>query len=92
MKVYYFNDEKHDIHIQVQSETRLPDGSLLYSSKYVVVSANNGKFIEFDAPEGAIPYIKRWETRQCLIGFLHNETALLMEEADAHHSAQDGQD
>lgn len=92
MKVYYFNDEYKDINIQVQFQTKLPDGSLLYGSKYVTVPARNAKIIEFDAPQGAIPYIKRWETRQCLIGYLDKETAEAMEEADVHHSVQDDQD
>jgi hypothetical protein len=77
MKVYYFNDEKIPITIQVNSCS-----SKGYSTDYVRLKPLEGKVIEFDAPEGSIPYIKRWETRQILVSYLRADSELLL----SHHN------
>ena len=78
MKVYYFNDERKDIVIQVQSQT--------VQSEYITVPAGQGKILELDAPEGSIPFVKRWETRQCLVSYLPKKIAEAMEEDDARRN------
>ena len=82
MKVYYFNDEIVPVTIQVNAfalkEHRID---------YVIVNALESKVIEFDAPEDAIPYIKRWENRQILVSYLRADSELLL----SHRSEQDDQ-
>jgi len=73
MKVYYMNDEKVPVTVQVNGKPKnTPEWDHI---KYERFQPQEGRVIEFDAPEGSIPYIKRWETRQILITYIDEQVA-----------------
>jgi len=82
MKVYYFNDENVPVTIQVNNWQR--DPMKWDHIEYVTIQPQNAKLIILDAPEGSIPYLKRWETRQTLLTYLPASSELL--------SRRDGED
>lgn len=75
MKVYYFNDENVPVKIQVNNWQR--DPMKWDHIEYEVIPAQSGRILEVDAPEGSIPYLKRWETRQVLLTYLPANSELL---------------
>lgn len=75
MKVYYYNDEKQPVVVQVNGQLRPspmnPRG--MPSIDYTTLKPQEGKLFDIDAPEGAIPWIKRWETRAVLLSYVQPE-------------------
>ena len=76
MKIYYFNDEKEPVMIRLIGA--LPD----CTNTYVELQPMQGRTFEIvDAPEGSIPFVKRWSTRIVLLSYIsepksdHNETS-----------------
>ena len=72
MKIYYMNDENQVVTIQVNGQLR-PSPTNPYGEPTIDVfrlKPQEGRMFEVDAPEGAIPWIKRWETRVVLLTYL----------------------
>lgn len=77
MNIYYLNDEKHVVTIQVNGQLR-PSPTNPYGEPTIDVfrlQPQEGKMFFVDAPEGAIPWIKRWETRVVLLTYIRAEEA-----------------
>ena len=71
MKIYYNNDEHKTVTIRVISEPKnIMDQDFI---RYETFKANEARVIELDAPEGSIPYVKRWESGQILVTYLRVE-------------------
>lgn len=71
MKVYYYNDEKQNVTVQVNGQLR-PSPTNPYGEptiEYFVLKPNESKLFYVDAPEGSIPYLKRWENRHVLLTY-----------------------
>ena len=73
------NDENKPITVQVNGQLR-PSLTNPYgepSIEYFILKPQESKVFEIDAPEGSIPYLKRWETRQILLTYLPADSELL---------------
>jgi len=84
MKVYYFNDESVPVTIQTISIPELNSNNPypLPDVKYEVLNPAQGKVFEFEAPDGTIPFIKRWNRHNMvLISYILAETISLLEES-----------
>lgn len=76
MEIYYFNDEQKPVTVQVNGQVR-PDPNNKYGSPtidYFTLQPQQGKLFFVDAPEGSIPWVKRWETRVVLLTYLGPES------------------
>lgn len=51
MKIFYFNDEDRIITVQLNTSD---------ITGYETLQPHTGKLFTIDAPEGAIPWIKKW--------------------------------
>jgi hypothetical protein len=79
MKVYYFNDENRPLNIKVQP---MPTGEVPMQDvniEYHLLEPQKGQMFEFTAPEGSIPYIKRWNQFILLITYLPAEAIQSLE-------------
>jgi hypothetical protein len=75
MKIYYLNDEHKTVTIQVNHQLQ-PSPTNPYGEpkiEYFRLEPQQSKMFEIDAPEGAIPYVKRWENRIVLLSYLPAE-------------------
>jgi hypothetical protein len=86
MKIYYFNDEKQPVTIQVNGQLRPPSINKYGDPQieYFTLKPLEARVFEVDAPEGAIPYVKRWENRFVLLSYLQADSELL-----SHRSGKD---
>jgi len=78
MKVYYMNDEKETVLVQVNGQLR-PSNVNPYgepSVEYFSLQPQESRIFDIDAPEGSIPYVKRWESRHVLLTYLSKESPL----------------
>jgi hypothetical protein len=79
MKIYYFNDEKQPVTIQVNGQLR-PSATNKYGDpqiEYFTLKPLEARVFDVDAPEGSIPYVKRWESRMVLLSYLQADSELL---------------
>ena len=79
MKIYYFNDEKQPVTIQVNGQLR-PSATNKYGDpqiEYFTLNPLEARVFDVDAPEGSIPYVKRWESRMVLLSYLQADSELL---------------
>ena len=83
MKIYFFNDQKESIVVQVNHQNRPsstnPHGDL--SINYYQLDAQVGRAFDVDAPEDSIPYVKNWG-KYVLLSYIR-ESALLEQIGDA---------
>lgn len=63
-KMCIFNDLQKLMHLQIQEA----DGS-----RYEIVYQANAVMIEYELPEGTVPYFKVWATGQALLSFIDSE-------------------
>ena len=72
MKIYYFNDEKQTVTVQVNGQLRPsefnPHGEP--SIEFFNLQPQEARTFIIDAPEGTIPYVKRWENRMVLLSYV----------------------
>jgi hypothetical protein len=62
MEIYYLNDEKTPITIQVNGQPK-PHPEMPYgeaNNEFFTLQPAEGRLFYVDAPEGSIPYVKRW--------------------------------
>ena len=71
MKVYYFNDESTDLIVRVQDMVNNTYGYILHPQR--------GQLFEFVAPDGSIPFIKKWNNSILLITYLPAESVAQFE-------------
>jgi hypothetical protein len=79
MKIYYFNDEKQPVTIQVNGQLR-PSSTNKHGDpqiEYFILDPLEARVFNVDAPEGSIPYVKRWENRFVLLSYLQADSELL---------------
>lgn len=63
MQIYYMNDEKKEIVVQVNGQLK-PSPRNTYGEptiEYFKLQPTESKVFFVDAPEGSIPYVKKWE-------------------------------
>lgn len=71
MKIYYLNDEHKPVTIQVNGQLK-PSPTNPYGEpniEYFILQSQEGRLFDIDAPEGAIPWVKRWENRVVLLSY-----------------------
>lgn len=77
MKLYYMNDEKSSVVIQVNGQLRPsefnPHGEP--SIEFFTLQPGEARTFFIDAPEDSIPYVKRWENRLVLLSYVDLEFA-----------------
>lgn len=61
MKVYYVNDQQAPVTVRVVD---VKDNTL------TTLSPLKAQTFEFDAPEGAVPYVKRWSNNTVLLSYI----------------------
>lgn len=75
MKAYYLNDRKIPITVQVNGQLRPsprnPHGEPLI--EYFKLQPQEGRLFDIDAPEGAILWVKAWETGTVLLTYVRPE-------------------
>ena len=64
MKIYYVNDESVPVTI------RLIGPAPECVNTYTTLRPQEGRMFEFDAPEGAVPYVKRWNNNIVLLSYI----------------------
>lgn len=57
MKIYYFNDTKHNQFVSLND----------FHQPFKVLQKGSGEFFEIELKEGESPFIKVWENGQVLI-------------------------
>ena len=62
MKIYYMNDENTTVQVRVIDDK----GENTHHS----LGPHSGQEFEFNAPEGAIPYVKRWSNRTVMLSYM----------------------
>ncbi len=62
MKIFYFNDDKVDVTVRVVDR----EGT----NTITTLSPLKTQMFEFYAPEGAIPYVKRWSNNIVLLSYI----------------------
>ena len=60
MDIYYFNDETRSVTVQWQS-----NGGTFYD----VLKPQEGRLFSLQVPEGAIPWIKKWDYAVVLLSY-----------------------
>lgn len=80
MKIYYVNDENIPVVVQVNAQQT--DLMKWDHITYVTLQPTEAKLFEFAAPEGSIPYIKKWNRRnQVLLTYMSDESLSHSEES-----------
>jgi len=75
MQIYYMNDESQNITVRVlHGLSKLGDGSL--DEEFFTLEPQCAKLFTVRAPEGFIPYLKRWNSRLVLL--THVDPSLLL--------------
>lgn len=69
MKIYYLNDETAPVTI------RLIGPAPEVANTFVTLAPQEGREFEVDAPEGAIPFVKRWDNRTILLSYIQRHSA-----------------
>ena len=73
MYIEYINDESHPVTIrvnhQLQPSLYNPHGEA--KNEVFILKPQESKLFYIDAPEGSIPYVKRWENRVVLLTYSH---------------------
>jgi hypothetical protein len=72
MEIYYLNDEEQSVTVRVNGQLR-PSVGNPYGEPQIEVHTlfpKEGRVFFVDAPENAVPYIKRWETRVVMLSYL----------------------
>ena len=64
MKIYYMNDESIPVKIRLIGPQ--PD----VENTLITLQPQEGQTFEFYAPEGAIPYVKRWSNNTVLLSYI----------------------
>jgi len=79
MKIYYLNDESRSVTVQVNGQLRPSDVNPYGepSVEYFTLKPQEGRVFEVDAPEGAIPWVKKWNTPMVLLSYLQTDSELL---------------
>ncbi len=81
MKIYYMNDENIPVVVQVNAQPN-SDPTKWDHVTYVTLQPTEAKLFEFAAPEGSIPYIKKWNRRnQVLLTYIPAESLSHSEES-----------
>lgn len=72
MQIFYMNDEKRAVTIQVNGQLRPSPHNKFGepSMEYFVLEPGESKTFFVDAPKDSIPYVKRWENRFVLLTYL----------------------
>ncbi len=60
MKIYYFNDRDTPAQVHLN----------FLAGHSHQLNPQRGAFFEFDAPDGAVPYVKVWENNQVYVSFM----------------------
>jgi hypothetical protein len=71
MKIFYLNDEHKPVTIQTIGQLR-PSPTNKFGEptiEYFKLEPQESRVFEIDAPEGAMAYVKRWETRVVLLTY-----------------------
>jgi hypothetical protein len=64
LEIYYFNDETRVISVQLGTK----DGTF-----YEMLNPREGKLFTLEVPEGAIPWIKKWDYPVVLLSYCKPE-------------------
>jgi hypothetical protein len=75
MKLYYLNDEHKPVTVQVNGQIK-PSPTNPFGEpqvEYFTLQPQEGRTFDIDAPEGATPYVKRWENRVVLLTYIETE-------------------
>lgn len=78
------NDENRSVTVQVIGQLR-PSLTNPYgapSTYYLTLKPQEGRVFEVDAPEGAIPWVKKWNTPVVLLSYLPADSELLLSRRD----------
>ncbi len=68
MKIYYLNDESLPVQIRLIAKNG--------DNTFVTLQPQEGKVFEIEAPESALPYVKRWDNRTVLLSYIDASAAL----------------
>lgn len=71
MKIYYLNDESQPVTIRL-----LGKAPNYHDNTYVTLQPQEGRVFEIEAPESALPYVKRWDNRMILLSYIDASAAL----------------
>lgn len=64
MNIYYLNDESTSVTI------RLIARDVDATNIFVELKPQEGRIFTIDAPEGSIPFVKRWDNRTILLSYM----------------------
>lgn len=75
MNIYYVNDEYEPVIVRVQHHFVFDPNNPLAEPKheYITLQPQESRLFQYSAPEGSIPYVKRWENRIVLLSYLTPE-------------------
>ena len=74
MNIFYMNDENKNIVVQINGQLR-PSATNPYgepSIEYVTLAPQESRVFYVDAPDKAIPYVKKWDAK-VLLSYLPHE-------------------
>lgn len=84
MKIFYMNDENIPVVVQVNAQHNPDPLKFGDHITYETLQPSEGKVFEFTAPEGSIPYVKKWNRRnQVLLSYMPSS------DQPNHHVEQD---
>lgn len=68
MNIYYMNDENKQMVVQINGQLRPSSANQLGEPtiEYVTLNPQEGRVFFVDAPEGSVPYVKRWDSKVLL--------------------------
>ena len=72
MKIFFLNDRRKTVTVQINGQLkRTPQNPYgMPQIDYHQLAPQEGKTFDVDAPEGAIPYVKVWETGTALLSYV----------------------
>lgn len=82
MKIYYLNDEHEPVLVRVNHQFTFDPANPFAQPKhdYVHLAPAESRVFDIDAPEGSIPFVKRWERRVVLLSYILPEALKQLEE------------
>lgn len=70
MKIFYMNDETKPILVRIQGKDP------------VTLQPQQSRTFQFDAPEGAVPFVKRWDNHIVLLSYTTDPKVVNSESSD----------
>lgn len=75
IQIYYMNDEQKPITVQINHEFRFDPNNPHKEPmvEYIILQPCEARLFKIEAPEGSIPYVKKWQN-QVLLTYLPAES------------------